>query len=104
VEVSHTDLSEVTGMVLVDVGPVVVLTTGHTTTTGMLAVLSCEELEYGRASARVRCTYRHVRVRRKRDRGACGSLTISAMMISDAHCWYSMLALTEGILSTVGCG
>jgi hypothetical protein len=45
VEVSHTDLSEVTGMVLVDVGPVVVLTTGHTTTTGMLAVLSCEELD-----------------------------------------------------------
>ncbi len=27
-------------MVLVDVGPVVVLTTGHTTTTGMLASLS----------------------------------------------------------------
>ena len=40
VEVSHTDLSEVTGMVLVDVGPVVVLTTGHTTTTGMLPGLA----------------------------------------------------------------
>jgi len=40
VEVAHTDLSEVTRMVLVDVGPVVVLTTGHTTTTGMLAVLA----------------------------------------------------------------
>ena len=40
VEVPHTNLSEVTGMVLVDVGAVVVLTTGHTTTTGMLAVLA----------------------------------------------------------------
>lgn len=40
VEVSHTDLTEVTGVVFVDVGSVVVLTTGHTTTTGMLAVLS----------------------------------------------------------------
>jgi hypothetical protein len=40
VEVSHTDLSEVTRMVFVQVGSVVVLTTGHTTTTGMLAVLS----------------------------------------------------------------
>jgi hypothetical protein len=40
VEVSHTDLSEVTGMVLVHVGTVVVLTTGQTTTTGVLAVLA----------------------------------------------------------------
>ena len=40
VEVTHTDFTEVTGMVLVDVGAVVVLTTGHTTTTGMLAVLA----------------------------------------------------------------
>lgn len=37
VEVSHTDLSEVTRMVLVDVGTVVVLTTSHTTTTRMLS-------------------------------------------------------------------
>jgi hypothetical protein len=40
VEVSHTDLSEVTGVVLVHVGTVVVLTTGKTTTTGVLAVLT----------------------------------------------------------------
>lgn len=39
-EVAHTNLTEVTGMVLVDVGSVVVLTTGHTTTTGMLSVLA----------------------------------------------------------------
>jgi hypothetical protein len=40
VEVPHTDLSEVTWMVLVHVGSVVMLTTSKTTTTGMLAVLS----------------------------------------------------------------
>ena len=40
VEVSHTNFSEVTRMVLVDVGAVVVLTTGHTATTGRLAVLA----------------------------------------------------------------
>ena len=39
-EVSHADLSEITGMILVEIGSVVVLTTGHTATTGMLAVLS----------------------------------------------------------------
>ena len=38
--VPHTNLTEVTRMVLVDVGPVVVLTTGHTTTTGMLPGLA----------------------------------------------------------------
>lgn len=36
VEATHTDLTEVTRVVLVEVGPVVVLTTGHTTTTGVL--------------------------------------------------------------------
>lgn len=36
VEAAHTDLSEVTGMVLVEVRAVVVLTTGHTTTTWVL--------------------------------------------------------------------
>lgn len=40
VEVSHTNLTEVTGMVFVQVGSVVVLTTGKTTTTGMLSVLT----------------------------------------------------------------
>lgn len=36
VESPHTDLTEVTRVVLVKVGSVVVLTTGHTTTTGVL--------------------------------------------------------------------
>ena len=40
VVVPHTDLTEVTRMVLVEVGPVVVLTTGQTTTSRMLPVLS----------------------------------------------------------------
>lgn len=39
-KVSHADLSKVTGMVTVQVGLVVVLTTGHTTATGVLAVLA----------------------------------------------------------------
>lgn len=40
VEVAHTDLTEVTGVVTVKVGTVVVQTTSKTTTTGMLAVLA----------------------------------------------------------------
>jgi hypothetical protein len=40
VEVPHTNLTEVTRVVLVDVGTVVVLTTGHTATTGRLSVLA----------------------------------------------------------------
>lgn len=40
VEVPHADFAEVTRMVLVHVGAVVVLTTGQTTTTGMLPVLA----------------------------------------------------------------
>jgi len=40
VKVPHTDFTEVTRVVLVHVGAVVVLTTGKTTTTGMLPVLA----------------------------------------------------------------
>jgi hypothetical protein len=40
VEISHSDLSKVTWMVLVHVRSVVMLTTSKTTTTGMLAVLA----------------------------------------------------------------
>lgn len=39
-EVAHANLSEVTGVVLVKVGAVVVLTTSETTTSRMLAVLA----------------------------------------------------------------
>lgn len=40
VEVTHTNLTKVTRMVLIQVGTVMVLTTSKTTTTWMLAVLS----------------------------------------------------------------
>lgn len=60
VEVTHTDLSEVTRMVLVHVGTVVVLTTSETTTTWMLAVLSYTSLTGGDMTAAmkmsVQCT------------------------------------------------
>jgi hypothetical protein len=49
--VPHTNLSEVTGMVLVDVGPVVVLTTSHTATSGMLPVLSDTSVSGGDVTA-----------------------------------------------------
>ena len=49
--VPHTNLSEVTRVVLVDVGPVVVLTTSHTTTTGVLPVLSDTSVTGGDVTA-----------------------------------------------------
>jgi hypothetical protein len=51
VEVPHTNLTEVTGMVLVEVGTVVVLTTGHTTTTGVLTVLADTTVTGGHMTA-----------------------------------------------------
>jgi len=53
VEVSHTDLSEVTWMVLIHIGSVVMLSTSKTTTTGMLAVLSYTTVTGGNVSATV---------------------------------------------------
>ena len=51
VEVPHTNLTEVTRMVLVHVGTVVVLTTGKTTTTGVLAVLAYTSMTVGDVAA-----------------------------------------------------
>ena len=51
VEISHTNLSEVTWMVLVQVGTVMVLTTSKTTSTWMLAVLADTSLTGGNMSA-----------------------------------------------------
>jgi hypothetical protein len=51
VEVSHTDLSEVTRMVLIHVGSVVMLSTSKTSSTGMLAVLSYTTVTGGNVSA-----------------------------------------------------
>jgi len=51
VEVSHTNLSEVTWMVFIHVGSVVMLTTSETTTTGMLAVLADTSVTGGDVTA-----------------------------------------------------
>jgi len=48
---SHTDLSEVTRMVFIHVGSVVMLTTSKTTTTWMLAVLSYTTVTGGHMAA-----------------------------------------------------
>lgn len=45
VEVAHTALSEVTRVVLVEVDPVMVLTTSVTVATGVLAVFTCANSE-----------------------------------------------------------
>ena len=50
---SHTNLTEETGVVLVDVGTVVVLTTGHTTTTWVLSVLADTTLTGGDVTAAI---------------------------------------------------
>ncbi len=52
-EVAHTNLSEVTWMVLVEVNSVMVLTTGLTTTTRMLAVLSNTTVTHTHVSSKV---------------------------------------------------
>lgn len=52
-EVPHTDLSEVTRMVLVHVGSVMMLSTGQTATTWMLAVLAYTTLSGRDVSAAV---------------------------------------------------
>ena len=53
VEVSHADFSEVTWMVLVEIGAVMMLTTGHTATTGMLPVLADSSMTGGDVTAAV---------------------------------------------------
>ena len=54
VEISHADLSKVTGMVLVDVRSVMVLATSHTATTWMLSVLAYTTVAGGDVAATVR--------------------------------------------------
>lgn len=40
VEISHAHFSEVTGMIFVEIGPVMMLSTRHTTSTRMLSVFA----------------------------------------------------------------
>jgi len=53
VEVTHSDLSEVTRMVFIHVGSVVMLSTCETSSTGMLAVLSYTTVTGGDVTAAV---------------------------------------------------
>ena len=53
VEIPHTNLSEVTWMVLIHVGSVMMLSTCQTTSTGMLSVLSYTTVTGGDVSAAV---------------------------------------------------
>lgn len=53
VEVSHSDFPEVTRVVLVEVGAVVVLSTSHTATTGVLPVLADTSMAGGDVAAAV---------------------------------------------------
>ncbi len=53
VEVPHTNLAEVTGMVLVEVDSVMMLTTGITTTSGMLPVLANTTMSMGHVSSQL---------------------------------------------------
>ena len=57
-EIPHPNLSKVTRMVLVEIRPVVVHTTGHTTSTGMLAVLSYSSVAGGDMAAAARALVR----------------------------------------------
>ena len=52
-EVSHTDFTKVTRVVLVDVGSVVMLATCHTSTTWVLAVLADTTMTGGDVAAAV---------------------------------------------------
>jgi hypothetical protein len=61
VEISHADFTEVTGMVLVNVGSVVMLATGHTATTWMLAVLAYTTVSGGDMTAAVEERYVSIR-------------------------------------------
>jgi hypothetical protein len=39
VEISHANFAEISGVIFIDVGSVMMLTTSHTTTTGVLSML-----------------------------------------------------------------
>ena len=54
VEIPHSNLAEVARMIFVEVCPVMVLSTCHTTTTGMLAVLAYTSMTGGDMAAAIR--------------------------------------------------
>ena len=52
-KMSHADFAEISGMVLVEIGPVVVLATRHAATTGVLAVFADAAVAGGDMAAAV---------------------------------------------------
>lgn len=52
-EISHPHFSEITRMIFIQIDAVMVLTTGHTTPTGMLAVLAYTAVTGGDVPATV---------------------------------------------------
>ena len=65
VKVSHTDLTEVTWMVLVKIDSVMMLTTGETSSTWMLSVLTNSSVTVGDLASHLSCLPqmgRHVRL------------------------------------------
>ncbi len=66
VEIPHADLPEVTRVVFVEIRSVVMLTTSHTTTTGMLAVLADTAVAGGYVAATVELKVRLVGCRFER--------------------------------------
>ena len=61
VEVSHAHFAEVTGMVFVEIGPVMMLSTRHTTSTGMLSVFANAAVASGDMTAASRECVSYVR-------------------------------------------
>lgn len=59
-EIAHADFAEVARVVLVEVGAVVVLATGHTAPTGVLAVLADAAVAGGDVTATVKGRKRDV--------------------------------------------
>lgn len=53
VEIPHPDLAEVPGVVFIEIGTVMMLSTGHTTTTGMLSVFANTAVAGGDVAATV---------------------------------------------------
>ena len=69
-EIPHANLPKVTGMVFVEIRPMVMLSTGHTTTTWMLAVLADTAVAGGNVAATVELKLRLVLFRFERAAGA----------------------------------
>lgn len=57
VEIAHADFPKVTGMIFVEIGAMMMLPTGHTTTTGMFSMLAYSAVTGGDVAATARDGY-----------------------------------------------